>query len=200
MKFEVGWNPYLAIQSYKNVRAVQDPLIIPGGSVYTLTLENDFQPGKLQLLPGPQKGGPAKLRLIRESAGGLVTTADLDLAGNTWQAFPLAPEPGGTLSLVNLEPAQPAALAGRSSAASRTPDLGGPGRGWSRSPWMTRRSTSSGRPFSPRRGPSRGRPIVSRRSRTRAPRCSGGSVPGRELTGQGYAPGSGLPKRLSPRS
>ncbi len=112
VKFEVGWNPYLAIQSYKNVRAVQDPLIIPGGSVYTLTLENDFQPGKLQLLPGPQKGGPAKLRLIRESAGGLVTTADLDLAGNTWQAFPLAPEPGGTLSLVNLEPAQPAALAG----------------------------------------------------------------------------------------
>jgi hypothetical protein len=42
----------------------------------------------------------------------LVTTADLDLTGGPWQAFPLAPEPGGSLSLVNLEPHKPAALAG----------------------------------------------------------------------------------------
>ncbi|MFZ2087325.1 MAG: hypothetical protein WAU47_02015, partial [Desulfobaccales bacterium] len=112
VKYEIGWNPFLAVQHYENVRSVQYPLIIPGGSVYTLTLEGDFLPFELQLLPAPPKNGSSRLRLIRQSAAGLITTADIHLDGDGWQVVPLAPEPGGSLSLVNLDPHKPAPLGG----------------------------------------------------------------------------------------
>jgi hypothetical protein len=114
IKYEVGWNPYLAVQHYENVRAITYPLNIPGGSAYQLTLAENFQPVKLQLLPGdlPAGGASAKVRLIRKSATGVEQAEDLHLQGGNWQTFPLTPEQGGSLTLINLDPEKPLLIAG----------------------------------------------------------------------------------------
>jgi hypothetical protein len=113
IKYEVGWNPYLLIQHYENVRHVAYPLHIPGGSVYKLTLTADCQPDALQLLPGGQDGrNSARVRIIRQAAGGPATTRDLTMAGPGWQTVPLSPAPGGSITLINLEPAKPLLLGG----------------------------------------------------------------------------------------
>jgi hypothetical protein len=114
IKYEVGWNPYLAVQNYENARDIADPLSIPGGSVYTLTFDPDFQPAELQILPGTRPGGAgsAKLRIIRKSAQGGQKSEDVDFKGMGWQTFPLLPEPGGSLTLINLDHDKPLFIAG----------------------------------------------------------------------------------------
>jgi hypothetical protein len=114
IKYEVGWNPYLAIQSYENVRDIAYPLNIPGDSTYTIKFAPDFQPAELQILPGvsPAGAGSTRLRIIRKSASGAEKTEDVDLKGTNWQTYPLIPEPGGSVALINLSPAQPLYIAG----------------------------------------------------------------------------------------
>jgi hypothetical protein len=79
-----------------------------------LTLEPHFQPGEIQILPGSniKSAGPFKLHIVRENAKGVMKMEDIQLNGHIWQTFPLIPEEGGTLSLVNLEPSLPFYLAG----------------------------------------------------------------------------------------
>jgi hypothetical protein len=114
VKYEIGWNPYLSVQNYENVRDIADPLNIPGGSIYTLKFESDFAPHGLQILPGasPTGTGSARLRIIRKSASGVVKEEDVRLEGHNWQTFLLPPEKGGSLTLVNLEPSDPLFIAG----------------------------------------------------------------------------------------
>jgi hypothetical protein len=114
IKYEVGWNPYLAVQNYENARDIADPLSIPGGSIYTLKFYPDFQPAELKILPGSRPGGAGstKLRIIRKSAQGAAKTEDFDFKGANWQTYPLLPEPGGSLTLINLEPDKPLFIAG----------------------------------------------------------------------------------------
>ena len=114
IKYEIGWNPYLLIQHYENVRDVEYPLNIPGGSIYKLTLNADFQPDELRLLPGSGTAGQTstKLRLFRESASGVRSQQDIQILGKDWQTVPLNPERGGSLTLINLEPSVPFLLGG----------------------------------------------------------------------------------------
>ena len=89
-------------------------MIIPGGSIYTLNFESHFQPGELQILPGvsPTATGSARLRIVRKSASGVVKEEDIQIEGSNWQIYPLIPERGGSLALINLEPSKPFFLAG----------------------------------------------------------------------------------------
>lgn len=116
IKYEITWNPYLSLFRPDYERAIQYPLTISGGSTFTLTLEPHFEPGEIKILSGSNlKGaGSAKLQVIRESALGVIRKEDIELHGNTWQTFPLIPEKGGTLSLVNLDPSKPFYLGGLS--------------------------------------------------------------------------------------
>jgi hypothetical protein len=114
IKYEVSWNPYLSIQSYENVRDIAYPLSIPGDSIYTLQFDPDFQLAGLQILPAvsPKGTGSTKLRIIRKSAQGGQKSEDIDLKGNNWQTYSLIPEPGGSLTLINLDRAKPLLIAG----------------------------------------------------------------------------------------
>ncbi len=114
IKYEIGWNPYLIVQHYENVRAITYPLIIPGGSTYKLNFESQFQPGELQLLPASSAAGTAstRVRLVRKAAAGEVKQEDVQIDGDTWQTFPLQPDKGGSLTIINLDPAKPFLLAG----------------------------------------------------------------------------------------
>jgi hypothetical protein len=112
--YKIGWNPFLSVHFYENVRAFTYPLTIPAEAIYTLTFDSDFQPTELHLLPGSSKkvDGYFKLRIIRESATGVIKQDEIYLDGNTWQTYPLLPEKGGSLSLVNLDSFKPCFLAG----------------------------------------------------------------------------------------
>jgi hypothetical protein len=114
LKYEIGWNPFLAVQHYENVRDVHYPLIIPGGSTLKLSLDPQFQPEALHILPGSNQtiGPSAKLSVIRHSAEGETEHQDIHLSGQNWQSFPLQPLRGGSLLLVNLDPAKPLLVGG----------------------------------------------------------------------------------------
>jgi hypothetical protein len=114
IKYEISWNPYLSIYRYDYERAIEDPLPISGGSKLTLTLKPRFQPHEIQILPGSNRksGESVRLQMVRESTSGVIKKQDIQLHGNTWQTFPLIPEEGGSLSLVNLTPSQTFYLAG----------------------------------------------------------------------------------------
>ena len=114
IKYEIGWNPYLIVQHYENVRAITYPLIIPGGSTYRLNFESQFQPQELRVLPASSAAGAAstRVRLIRQAAAGVVKQEDVQIDSDTWQTFPLQPDKGGSLTIINLDPAKPFLLAG----------------------------------------------------------------------------------------
>ena len=121
-KYEIGWNPFLAVQHYENVRDVQYPLIIPGGSTLKLSLDPQFQPEELQILPGsqPRQGTSSRLSVIRRGATGATEQKDIHLSGNDWQSFPLQPLRGGSLLLVNLDPDKPLLVGGLNFSGQHT--------------------------------------------------------------------------------
>lgn len=113
-KYKIGWNPFLAVQNYENVRAIHYPLIIPGDSTLILTLDPQVQLENVQILPGLTKTGgeSPKLRVKRQSATGVIEQIDIQITEGNWQNFPIKPLQGGSLFIINLDPSQPFLLSG----------------------------------------------------------------------------------------
>lgn len=112
--YKIGWNPFLFVQHYEAVRDVHYPLVIPGYSTLKLNLDPQFQPEYLQILPGStdKRRESSKIRIIRQSAAGVIEQKDLQFSRDNWQGFPLKPVRGGSLIIKNLEPSAPFLLGG----------------------------------------------------------------------------------------
>jgi hypothetical protein len=112
--FKIGWNPFLFVQNFKMVKAVNYPVIISGGSTFTLNLTPSFQPEYLRILPiqGKKEFGSCKIRIIRKSATGVAEEQDRQICGNNWQAIPLPPVKGGRIQIINLDPSSPLFIGG----------------------------------------------------------------------------------------